>query len=324
MTSAEANRTSHEEHDAVPSPQGSPGRAPGRWRGWASWGVGVLLLGAAVWAVSRHSDDLSRAVESAKAAPVVAWAALLVLPAVNWALTAGVFWVLTRRFGRVGGTEMTALIGVSWLLNYLPLKPGLIGRVAYHRAVNGIPVSASLRVLVESLVVSGAAYVGVLLALWGWTSGAMAGAVGAVAGLVVGFAGLLPCIRSRSTLGADLRHAAAAAVLRLIDLTVWTTRYALVFWMIGLELPLSSCVVVAVAGQLASLIPVAFGVREWAVGLVGGRLLAEVGQKALIGAAISADLVNRLAEVLMAIPVGLICARVLRGRIDPRATSQRR
>jgi hypothetical protein len=318
VTGDDSNRALNADPDTKAFPPGSPVPVAGAWRGWVSWGLGVVLLGAAVWAVSRHSDDLASAVESARTAPALAWAGLLVLPMVNWVLTAGVFWVLTRRFGRVGTAEMAALIGVSWLLNYLPLKPGLIGRVAYHRVVNGIPVPASLRVLVESLVVSGAAYLGVLLAVWGWSSGALAAVAGSAGGLIVALTGLLPCIRSRSTLGTDVQHAAAAAVLRLVDLAVWTARYALVFWMIGLELPVSSCVVVAVAGQLASLIPVAFGVREWAVGLVGGRLLAEAGQRALIGAAISADLVNRVAEVVAAVPVGLISARVLRGRMDLR------
>ena len=55
------------------------------------------------------------------AAMIAAMAGSVLLPGLT-------FWILTRRYGRVGHWEMQALMSATALANYLPLRPGLRDR----------------------------------------------------------------------------------------------------------------------------------------------------------------------------------------------------
>ena len=113
--------------------------------------VGVLLVGAAVIAVWRNQaigDSLARAVRNPDWIALVAISVAIVA---NQVLTSGVFWILMRRHGSVGFQEMNMLVATSTLGNYVPMQAGSIGRMAYHRAVNGIPVRTSLVVILQAM-----------------------------------------------------------------------------------------------------------------------------------------------------------------------------
>src|SRR5436190_8739998 len=113
-----------------------------RWMGFL---VGLALLGSALWAVHAQHASLKELPATLRQGRWWLIGAALGLPILNWLITSAIFHVLmlpaSRHEGARGPTfrEMTLLIGSAWLLNYLPLSPGLIGRVAYHRAVHGIP-----------------------------------------------------------------------------------------------------------------------------------------------------------------------------------------
>src|SRR5690606_18485027 len=79
-------------------------------------------------------------------------AAAILLPVLNWVVVSVSFWVMMGRYGRIGLREMAALIGVAWLLNYLPLRPGLIGRLGYHKAVHGVAIRDSAFVTILGMV----------------------------------------------------------------------------------------------------------------------------------------------------------------------------
>src|SRR5262249_7577063 len=74
-------------------------------------------------------------------------------------LTGLVFSVLVRRYGSVGIMEMQALLAATMLVNYLPLRPGLIGRLAYHKTANNIDMTGTVKMVVGagrwSAVISG-------------------------------------------------------------------------------------------------------------------------------------------------------------------------
>lgn len=320
----------------------------------ALWALGLLLLLAAVWAVVHHAGAMRSAWDAAWAAPWWCAALLLVLPIGNWLVTTMVFHTLTSRFGRVTRIEMSALIGSAWLLNYLPFKPGLVGRVAYHKAVSGIPVRSSLRVLVEALLLTTITYIGAALILlasvggvpgldvqttfapgWAWR------ASGAALGLVAIVGAPLVCVRGRATLWADVRVGLSCVAWRLLDLSLWTLRYWVAFTMIGQGLDLAPAALLAMGSQLASQVPIALGVREWAVGAAGGLLLRSGAASAgattagattasagagslgvLTALAISAELLNRAAELVVALVVGLLSARWLRQHARAHATDR--
>ncbi len=283
------------EQSGLPGP-GSPRVARPLVRAGA-YGAGVLLLAGALWFIWRDRDALERAWAAARAAP--AWMPLLLvlLPLASWSCTSVLFWVLTRRYGAVRAGEMHALIGAAWLLNYLPLRPGMVGRLAWHKAVNGIPVRHSARVLVQAVGCTAAS--ALLLA--------------AVAGLAGGtrvWPLLVPLpILAAMALWARRRWADAwsparlpapcalllGVLLRYADMALWSGRYWVAFALIGQPLPFAQAALVAAVAQVAMAAPVALGVREWVVGLFSA--ITVVG--------LAADVVNRAAEMAAALPVGL-------------------
>lgn len=304
------------------APAGEPAEAAARRsrrRGVVFFAAGVLLVAAAVWTVTRQAGTLEAAWESARTAPWWLAALILVLPLVNWLFSSLVFWVLTNRYGRVGLGEMTALIGSAWLLNNLPMRPGLVGRVAYHRAVNGIPIADSVRVLVCALGCT-AAGAGLVLAV---AVGVRLGGAGPVAAAGIAAApalmvGLGATALRRAEGAASMRWRLAVATgLRYGDVLLWGVRYWLVFRLVGAPIGAEGAAIIAAASQAAMVVPVQMGVREWIVGLVGSWLppgVAGAGGTPGVSPGLLADLVNRAAEVVVALPVGVIAGAWLAGR----------
>lgn len=266
--------------------------------------LGLTLVGAAVFAVARSSTDLTDAYERVRHAPVWVLAFLLLVPAMSWAATSGALWALTRRFGEVAPAEMGALVGSAWLLNYLPFKPGLVGRLAYHKRVNRIPVKHSVRVLVDSVIltITSSGFVLLLALLLREVAMPLGWQVAVVFAPAAGLA--VACVLRPP--GARHGWLLLAALFRYLDVLTWIARYAAVFNALDDPIGLPEAVLVASASQLAIAVPLTgngLGVREWAVGLTIG---ATGGGVRL---ALAADLINRAAELLVAIPIGLLGAR---------------
>jgi hypothetical protein len=281
-----------------------------------SFAVALCLLIAAGVAVGRHTGELRRAIDSAASAPWWLVALALTLPLLNWLLMSASFWVLMRRHGSIDLREMACLIATAWLLNYLPLRPGLLGRVAYHKTVNGIPVARSVQVTITSIAAAGVA-IGVLIGLCAacatlaWTSKTQIGVI-VVAPVLAGLV-----LTAIAHAGAAPWWLVLTVVFRYIDLLVWVARYLVVFALIGQPLTLVSAAAIASVAQVAMLVPLVgngLGLREWAVGAVAGALPPEVlsaGGRLTTAAGLAADLVNRVAEVTCAVPIGLACAFTL-------------
>jgi hypothetical protein len=294
--------------------------APDTRRAWlkvAGFCIGAALFAGALWSVAREGDTLSRVWDAIRGAPPWLILAALLLPLLDLLITSAAFWVLTRRFGRVGYAEMSALIGAAWLLNHLPLRPGLFGRVAYHKTVNNIRVRDSARVVFENLACNAAGMLIVLLSTLTTTDkawGVWAGVLAAVLTAGVVFA---------AGLGAKKRwksiHAWSVAIMfRIVDMIVWTVRYLVVFRLAGQAVTPLEAAAIATVGQFAMLVPLAgngLGLREWAVALLASVLPSWFGREApTVGAGLSADLINRCAELVIAVPTGLLSVAWLAGR----------
>lgn len=272
--------------------------------------VGAGLFAFAIYTAWIGSSDGLRAFSRAWERPG-AMLALVLLPLVCLCLASMSFWVLTLRFGRVGCGEMLALLGGAWLLNYLPLKPGVAGRVAYHKHVNGIDFRWSLVVVMQSIVVGLVCFVtqvalASIVAERAWSEWGRAAVIGSP--LVAALIGLaLP--RSGFTVHA-WRYSAAFA-FRYADSLVWSLRYWLLFSVAGRPQGVSTTSAIAGISQSASLIPIAgngLGVREWMVGLAARSLPEWYGKDTSMPVAfgVSAELLNRACEVVVAVPVGLL------------------
>ncbi|MBX3357556.1 MAG: hypothetical protein KF745_03925 [Phycisphaeraceae bacterium] len=288
------------------------------------FGVGLLLIGAAVLAVAREGDAWTIARESITRAPRLELAMLLLLPVCNWLVTSAVFWVLTRRYGRVGFGEMSALIGAAWLLNMLPLRPGLIGRVTYHKTVNRIRIRDSAKVLALSMgctVLGAVAVLGVAMVPHGSVM-ASAGIVAAPVFILLAVAWATSWIWRNGTGGEFVGWRTwVAGLLRYLDVLLWAVRYWLAFRVIGAPISPAGAAIVAAASQAAMAVPVQVGVREWIVGVAAAGLPRAIfaGKEAGVGVSAAtpgllADLLNRACELLVVIPVGVGCLAWLCGR----------
>lgn len=295
--------------------------------------AGVALLAAAVWACLRAGIDPARAWSQIRQADPFLVVALFALPLASWACTTGCFWALTLRHGRVGAVEMSALMSASWLLNYLPLKPGLAGRVAYHKAVNGIDVKSSIQVVGLAIACAGVSIAaGLLIATvvrpaWGaWaTAGALASPL-AVTG------GMYALIRLGPPKHRHRGMRVLALCFRYGDLLAWAGRYLVAFELMGRSITPREALAIAAVSQAATLVPLignGLGLREWAVGLAAASLpawFAGAGGRPEVALGLGADLLNRTAEVLVALPAGLwgawwVARRVRSAGVSDRSTS---
>jgi MFS family permease len=268
-----------------------------RARAVAGFVIGLALFGAAIWVIVSGEQDFAESWDAATHAPWWVVAAVLVLPVANWLTVSESFRALTNRYateGRrpVGRAEMAGLIGSAWLLNYLPMKPGMFGRLAYHKHVNKIRYADSARVIGFSVSLTGFSLVLLVLVAmlvrtggpaWVWcATPAAALGVGAIA------------VRGRGPWAGRVVY---AAFWRYLDSMIWVGRYAASFALVGEPLSFADSVAVAAVSQVALLVPLSgngLGVREWGVRLVTSP------------AGLLADVVNRAAEMAVALPIGFI------------------
>jgi hypothetical protein len=296
-----------------------------RWFRLAGFALGAALVVLAVAAALRQDPDaMRRSLHALGEAPWWFVALFVVLPLLNWLSIGASIWVLLARFGRLGLGETLGLIGMAWLLNYLPMRPGLVGRVAYHKAVNGIAVRHSGRTLLEGMVITGIASAGLLLGalLLRGVDAAAAWTLLVAVPMLAGAAGGAALWRRRPLAA---RYCVAGS-LRVLDMAVWACRYALAFALVDSPIELPAALVLAVASQFAMLIPIAgngLGLREWLIGaLAAGLPAAMLGGDASLSQGLTADVLNRVVEVMVAIPLGLACLWIIlrRLRAHQRAT----
>lgn len=293
--------------------------------------VGAVLIGAAVYALAGRRETLAEAWTAARGASPVLIIACVLSPVVNWLAATATIWILTGRYGNVKFGEMAALIGATWLLNLLPMRPGMVGRVAYHKKYNGIRVRDSVRLLFMALICTGVS-LGVLLVMVviagrvsgqgganGWNG---VGAIAVLIGVPPVVLGVVAAVMRRSARGGHAWRWPAAVGFRYVDMVTWAMRYAMVFVVIGKPVGIVGAGALTAVGQVAMLTPIQLGLREWTVGMAMAMLpregadaievkewKGETKGEALVDAAapgLLADGVMRAAELLVVAPVGSI------------------
>ncbi|MBL8964872.1 MAG: flippase-like domain-containing protein [Phycisphaeraceae bacterium] len=276
--------------------------------------VAAVFTAAAVAAVLRHAGDFSGAMSAAARAPVGLIIAAVVLPLVNYLCTTGTFWVLTRPLAHVSYGEMAALMGASWLANHLPLKPGLAGRLAYHKMVHGVPIRESVKVTILAfalgVVAAGGLIVSALLLGQGSLGPTVGWSVVAVVGLAIPAAGVYARrVGLNSGWNPGAARLSVAMVFRLGDAAVWVLRYVVVFEMVGSPVTMAQAAALAAVTQAVAAVPVvgaALGVREWVVAALAGSLPAAHAVAPTLARGMTAELINRVVEVSLAVVVGII------------------
>jgi hypothetical protein len=266
------------------------------WARRAGLLVGALLLVAAVVVVWRQRGAIGDALGQMRHPSPLHVVVLLVAVALNVMMSGVVFSLLYSRYGRVGRLEMQAVIAGATLLNYLPMRAGMFGRIAYHRTVNDIAVRDSAKVIGQGLALS--IVVAAYLALSAWTCARTGWPLwGAV---LLGVALMLVA----AVAWRDGRTWCLAGAVRIGELIVWAVRYWAAFALLGLDLDAPAAVAFACIGVVAILVPFVsngLGLREWAVGLVAPLL---TGYQLELG--LAAELLNRAAELVMVTGLGVV------------------
>ena len=274
--------------------------------------VGVGLLAAAIGVLVGQRSIVGDAFDSISHASPWLLAAAFAMPIVSWLSTSATFFLLSQRYARVPLQDMTALIGAAWLLNALPLRPGMVGRVAFHKKYHNMPIADSIRVMMIAMAMS---FVSLVL-LFGAAFFVMRleSGVWQVVMLLVPTAGLVVCAMLARLVGSGLWREVAALALKSIDMLSWVVRYAIVFSLMGQTLSIERVILVAAIGQIAMLVPVTgngLGLREWVVGLTLAAFAVPGMREQATSIGLTADLFNRAAETVLSIPVGVICSAYL-------------
>lgn len=278
--------------------------------------LGVALIAAAAWSVMRNRDTASAA-WAALREPSLPW--LLALPTAvlaTVALTAlSLQWLTNRaaRESRLGFLEMVGLTLASALGNMVPMQPGLAGRVAYQHQVHGLPVAVSLLVAVQSTLLTFAAAAWLGLALLLVRVGGLSWAA-APASLLL----LAPALLDPARRQGVLPRAFAA---RFLEVLLSAVRVAAAFALIGKPIDPFAALVLACAAQAANGVPMiggGLGIREWLTGLLAPGLTGIATPDAL-----AAELLNRLVELMVVVPGGLIAAGPLARRLASAMATRR-
>jgi hypothetical protein len=272
--------------------------------------VGLSLLAAAAAVVWRQGDAVFDPLQAMRR-PAPGYVALLAAAVAGNLVMAGLtFSVLISRYGRVGVLEMQALTAATALLNFLPMRPGFVGRIAYHKHVNNIPVRHGLTVGVQAAVITAviAAYLAGMLTVIRQFGPAGHGAPGGVWLGIIAPLLLLLLAASHPV----LRVWCLAAACRYVDVLLWAVRYYAAFALLGVAMAPEDAAALACVSVIATMAPLfsnGLGLREWAVGLavpfVGAATL-EIG--------LAAELLTRAVEIIIVTAAGLMSITILAAR----------
>lgn len=293
-----------DETPGLPGLPGLPGPlvARGSLRRWRVIGsvAAIALLAASIVLIIGRRDMLTEA-RASLAHPSAPHAAVLgggVLGCM--VLTGALFSVLMSRYGRVGLLEMQALVAASALVNFLPLRPGLLGRVVYHKAVNKIPPIDSVKTIIQAACLSVSVSAVVAAAVW----------LSALTHWPLGILVLAPFpMLAVAAWNGSMRILAIAAMIRLAEVLLWALRDWAAFALIGSPIGADAALALACVSMIANLVPFVgngLGLREWAIGLAAPML---IGCRLELG--VTAELVNRAVEIVVVLVVGLAGAGYL-------------
>mgnify|MGYP006416802593 CR=1 FL=1 len=279
-----------------------------RWHVWRVVGslIGVVLLVAAVWLVVSHADAAQRAWSALEQPSPTAITILLVTSVLLIPLSAVAQSLMLKRTSgiRVGLGEMSALVSVATLLNMLPMWPGAIGRIGYHKVVHGIPPMQA-GVAVVSIRLIGLMMGVVLLGMvWIWPVGAVAVWLAILFGLIT------------TSIWPSMRLVAWVVVIRWVDLLFTAVRYAAAFSLLHVDLHSAGAAAMAGTGEVASSVPFIGGgpgLREWAIGWMS-ESISHLPDALVVG--VMADLLVRIATLVVTLPIGLLAFRWLSRRLQ--------
>jgi hypothetical protein len=305
-----------------------------------AWLVGLALL---AWVIkgaiekgsgSGAAEHAPSAWERIRAAPPLLIVALLGCTLASAMFNGTTFWITVQPLRPVRWLHMQLLNLVANMLNYAPVRLGAIARIAYHMRVDRLSLLQiggwfALVAYVLALGI-GSALMATLLRPagidWVWLAIVVGQMI--VGGAALRFIASIPLIarhaRGLDRMALHSRGLWGAIVLRVFDLSAYVGRMGAAMMLLGMHLPWSHVIVLAMVALAASLIPFGrVGFREFCVAAAAARLSMEA---TTIDAAFKQlALLESAGEALVFIPLGIAALPWYRLRwrsaaIEPNAT----
>jgi hypothetical protein len=275
--------------------------------------VGVALLGWCI-SIAVAGGDWSKI---AHANPLLV-GGLVLCTLTSFFANGVMFWLVIRPIQNVGFWNMQWLNFVTGILNYAPIRAGLIARVAYHLRVDRMSllrVGAWLAALAYTLALTLGACIAATIV---WPHLDVVWIAIVVGQLLLG--GLLtwaimghPLV-VRFGRGMDQMLSVPSCLwgaigLRLIDIAAFVGRMACAAAILDLNLPATDVFVLGFAALALSLNPLGrTGFREMAVAFVASRLVTgDLSSTEVDSSMAQLALIESAGEALVAIPVGAVC-----------------
>ena len=288
----------------------------------AAYMLAIGLLCASIWyAVEDQRAEDWRALLDADPRLIIALFAAVFLSAV---LIPGLqFWLVTRPF--VSTTPVTvpvmqSLLAASSLLNYTPVKAGLVGRVAYLRQYHGVGFRAAVltHMLIGAMFVATAAVILLATAwqnisdVWWWIISAT--------GLFLAILLAMPLLRlalprnmpvdsrMRNSRAWVIEYLSACMLAQLAALVAAALRWWLVFRMLDRPISMADAWLAAIVHMVSVMLGPAngLGLREWLIGIIGQQGWLSDAVDANVGVGLTAALVDRTVEATVLIVAGLL------------------
>ena len=293
-----------------------------------AYALALGLLATSIWYAieDQRSEDWQALLD---AEPMILLA-LVVTVIVSAVLIPGLqFWLVTRPFVSTTPLSipvMQALLAASSLLNYTPVKAGLIGRVGYLRQYHGVGFRAAVltHILIGAMFVATATIILLATALRsaydaGWWSILVAGLIlAAVLAAPVWRLSIPHSMpvdsRMRDSIGWVARYLFVCLVAQVAALFAAALRWWLVFRMLDRPISIADAWLAAIVHMVSIMLGPAngLGLREWLIGIVGQQGWLGDALPADIGVGLTAALVDRTIEAAVLIVAGSLALWFLR------------
>ncbi len=240
------------------------------------------------------------------------YAALLACTLVSVIANGGIFWAIIRPVARIPLWDIQCVNAAVNLLNYAPIRLGLLTRIAHHRRVDGLPYSillgwyAALAGLMFMTLGCVLAATLIRPQVDAWWLGALVALLAAGCSLSV-WVGSHRLLAGRwqgaSKMIAVPRAVALAVTFRLVDMAAYGGRLYLAIAILGVDLSPRDAVYLTIISMVSTLAPIgSVGFREFAIAKIG-PLLTDPTLSAHLDAAV---LLDRAGEVAIFIPLGIL------------------
>ena len=281
--------------------------------------IGLVLVG---WCIKGALSGGEEGWERLRAASPWLVIAMVATSLVSQLANGALFWATIRPIRRERFWVLQGVNFTSGLLNYAPVRIGMLSRVIYHLRVDRMKILLLMAwfgtVSFAMLAVMGAAFGATVvhpsldpfwLAIFSIPLLVLVAAAPALFRIPLlakplerFIPGCLPMLTHRGWLSAGL-------VLRTVDLAMWTARIAIAAKILGIELGSGDLLIIAVAALVVAMNPLGrIGFREAAVSLLAGYLATPTDGEALDATFKQLALVESVAEAAAVIPCGLIAA----------------